>query len=147
MLPPHFVRSWVAVVFLSVQSNHELFSVQGCMQAVLCSWLRQMVMLWSVLLPTIPCPAEDDFNTQLYSWWRNNAWTQAQGIVFLSSCLFLRHDHVPRKEPEINLVLQIKRLLMADRHIKNNILFSVDLIMDSLLPFLLCMFCKQPYTW
>lgn len=104
VVPPDFVRIWIGVVFLNAPAIHELFSIQGSMCAILfCSWPAVRAMPRSILLPTAPCLAQYTSNTLSSTAGEETVHGPKHG--FLSSCLFLRCDHIPKKEPEINLIL------------------------------------------
>lgn len=93
-------------MFLNAPAVHELFSIQGSMHPVLlCSWPVETAILWSMLLPTATCLAQDGFKTLSSTAGGEETIYGPTHGVFLYSCLFLRHDHIPKKEPETNLFL------------------------------------------
>lgn len=107
VLTPDFARSWIGV-FLSAPAIHEIFSIQGRMHPVLlCSWPVETVVLWSTLLPTAPCLTQDGFKSLISTAGGEETMhgPTHEGIVFLYSCLSLRHDHTPKKKTETNLFL------------------------------------------
>lgn len=101
VLTAGFVRSCTSV-FLNAPATHELFSIQGSIHSVLCSWPVETAVLWSMLLPTAPCLAQDGFKTLSSTTGGKEMMHGPIHGVFLYSCLFLRH---PKKYPETNLFL------------------------------------------